>query len=275
MHISIYGNDHSPWVQSILLAVHRKGLPHSELALPPPALFLNSGVLMPAAKIDDGPWLLDSGKIIAKLGFSEVSAPDRKALHRAFGSALERTDNPLNFWYRWSYLRDASPLLIRRLWNHLLRPFSVFYFLLLITIARQKLKLSTEQVRQNFLYWEHRLDTGALFFGGEAPDTVDFQFFGMVQMYASIPGRSLAILQCDEELPQVRAWIKRMHEQFENYPHLYTASKFEARLPEVERAPLYERPFFWIGSAMMWLGFPVTLALCLYFINRVRKKGLV
>ena len=36
---------------------------------PPLSVFLNSGVLMPSAKIDDAPWMLDSETILVSLGF--------------------------------------------------------------------------------------------------------------------------------------------------------------------------------------------------------------
>jgi len=72
-HVWVYGGDHSPWVQSVLLGLHEKGIAHTVITVPPLSVFSNSGILMPAAKIDDGPWLLDSGRILGKLGFSEVA----------------------------------------------------------------------------------------------------------------------------------------------------------------------------------------------------------
>ena len=76
-HVWVYGGDHSPWVQSVLLGVHERGIPHTLISVPPLSVFLNSGILMPAARIDDGPWLLDSSRILGELGFSKVEPTDK------------------------------------------------------------------------------------------------------------------------------------------------------------------------------------------------------
>ena len=52
-HVWLYGNDHSPWVQSVLLGLHEKQIPHTVELAPPLSVFRSSGVLMPAAKIDE------------------------------------------------------------------------------------------------------------------------------------------------------------------------------------------------------------------------------
>jgi len=275
-HVWVYGGDHSPWVQSVLLGLHEKGIAHTVISVPPLSVFVNSGILMPAAKIDDGPWLLDSARILGKLGFSEVAESDRDALRIAFlGGAFQRTDSAWEFWYSWSHLRDGHPNLARRLWNHVWRTFSVFYFFALITLGRrQQAQRSNEQIGEDFSYWEERLATGAAFLGGDAPDTVDLQLFGQVQMYASIPGRSLAVLREDPKLGQLRDWIERMQSRFSGYAHLHSGLYFEPHLPAPQRSPGYERPFYWLGCALMWLAFPLTLAATLYLVRRVEKKGL-
>lgn len=275
-HVWVYGGDHSPWVQSVLLGLHEKKIDHTNVTVPPLRLFLNSGVVMPAAKLDDGPWLLDSECILACLGFSSVVDKDRRALRSNFAGALERTDRAWEFWRRWSYLRDGHPSLPRRLWNHFWRTFSVFYFFVLITIARYRLMpRTTAQVRQGFQYFEEKLESSGPFLGGGTPDTVDLQLFGHVQMFGSIPGRSLAVLRQDPNLPRLRAWIERMQDRFEEYAHLYTGSCFEPPLPAIERSPFYERFFYWLGCGAMWLAFPISFAATLYLVRRVRAKGLV
>jgi hypothetical protein len=93
-------------------------------------------------------------------------------------------------------------------------------------------------------------------------------------MFGSIPGRSLAVLQGDPKLPRLREWIGTMQRRFSSYEHLYTGPHFEPHLPAIERCPLYERPFFWLGCALMWLAFPLTLLTSLYFVRRVRRRGL-
>jgi glutathione S-transferase len=275
-HVWVYGNDHSPWVQSVLLGLHEKGTAHTLVTVPPLSVFLSSGVLMPSAKIDDGPWLLDSERILVELGFSEVEADERRALQVCFGSgAMERTDHAWQFWHRFSFVRDCHPAIARRLWNQFWRAFSMFYFFILITIFRRRRpRPTTDQLTREFSVWQERLAPGAEFLGGSAPDTVDLQLFGLVQMCASIPGRSLSVLQQDPKLQRLREWIATMQSRFSDYTHLYTARYFEPKLPEIEPATTVERLFYWSGAALMWIAFPITLPTTLYFALRVRKKGL-
>lgn len=74
MHrVDVYGADHSPGVQAVLLGLHDAGISHSQTSLPPLATFLKSGVMMPAARIDDGPWQLESADVLRKLGFQAIT----------------------------------------------------------------------------------------------------------------------------------------------------------------------------------------------------------
>ncbi len=274
-HVWVYGNDHSPWVQAVLLGLHENEIAHTLVTIPPLSVCLRSGVLMPAAKIDDGPWLLDSERILVELDFSEVEADARSALLVAFGSgALRRADGPWNFWHRFSYARDDHPKLTRRMWNHFWRSFSIFYFFTLITLGRRARPRPTpERLAREFSFFQERLVPGAAFLGGDAPDTVDLQLFGLVQMYASIPGPSLAVLQEDPTLERLREWVETMQGHFSDYAHLYSAKNFEPKLAEMAPAARLERCFYWAGAALMWIAFPVTLPTVFYFSRRVRNKS--
>ena len=276
-HVWVYGNDHSPWVQAVLLGLHQKKVAHTLVTVPPLSVFLRSGILMPAARIDAGPWLLDSEKILVEIGFSEVDTEARRALQVVFGSAaMRRTDDPWNFWYRFSFARDGHPLLRRRLWNQFWRSFSIFYFFTLITMgSRGRPSPTPERLAREFSFFQERLPPGAEFLGGGTPDTVDLQLFGLVQMCASIPGPSLAVLYEDQTLQPLRGWVEAMQRHVSDYAHLYSAQQFEPRLPELESASGLERFFFWSGAALMWIAFPLTLPTALYLARRVRKKGML
>ncbi len=272
-HVQVYGVDHSPWVQAVLLGLHERGIAHTPVTVPPLSVFLRSGILMPAAKLDDGPWLLDSECILVELGFSPVDADVRRALQTVFLSgAFERTDDPWQFWRRFSEVRDGHPSAARRLWNQFWRAFATFYFFTAITIGRRTApRATTEQLAQRFLRLQEWLSPGETFFGGGTPDTVDLQLFGIVQMYASIPGPSHAVLRGDAQLTPLRAWAEAMQRRCAGYTHLYSARSFEPKLPEIESAPLHERVAFWLGAATMWIALPITLPMVLFFVRRVRR----
>ena len=70
--MQVYGADHSPWVQAVLLGLHAQKHAYTLTTVPPLALLFKSGVMMPAAKTSDTPWLLESADILQQIGFGEV-----------------------------------------------------------------------------------------------------------------------------------------------------------------------------------------------------------
>lgn len=275
-HVWVYGNDHSAWTQAVLLGLHERGIPHTLVTIPPLSVFLSSGVMMPAAKLDDGPWLLDSERILVELGFSELGADARRAMRDVFLSgALRRVDAPWDFWRRFSYARDDHPVPLRRLWNHFWRAFSMFYFFVIISAgSRSRPKPKAAKLVQEFSFFQEQLEPGKAFLGGDAPDSMDFQFFGQVQQCASIPGPSLAVLRDDPALERLRDWIAAMQSRFSEYAHLYTARDFEPRVPAMQQSSAIDRIFYWSGAAFMWIALPLTLPTMAYMAWRVSKKRL-
>lgn len=275
-HVWVYGNDHSAWTQAVLLGLHEQGIPHTLVTVPPLSVFLFSGVMMPAAKLDDAPWLLDSERILVELGFSELRPDARVAMQKVFlSSGLRRVDHPWDFWRRFSYVKDGHPWPPRRLWNHFWRAFSMFYFSIVIPVgSRMRPRTEPEQLFQEFAFFQERLEPGSEFLGGDEPDTMDFQLFGQVQQSASIPGPSLAVLRDHPGLERLRDWIEAMQRRFSDYSHLYTARDFEPKLPSMDQSSTADRIFYWTGAAVMWISFPLTLPTVAYMAWRVSRKRL-
>jgi glutathione S-transferase len=274
-HVTVYGNDHSPWVQAVLLGLHDRGVAHILVTVPPLRIFLDSGVLMPAAQIDDGPWMLDSAAILAELGYSKVGTEDVRSLQRLFASsALRRTDQAWTFWSRFSFARDGHPNVLRRHWNHFWRAFSILYFFTLIRVGGPKLApRDPDTGRKAMLALQARLSGTDPFFGGGAPDTLDLQLFGLVQMFSSVPVPELAILQNDPELGRLRRWVAEMQQRFSDYGHLYSAADYEPAMPPPSMSSFTERVAFWLGALTTWLAFPITLPLVAIYARRVRRTG--
>ena len=151
----------------------------------------------------------------------------------------------------------------------------LYFFTLITMLSRRLSKLAPERLAQEFSFFQDRLREGAEFLGGESPDTVDLQLFGLVQMCSSIPGPSLAVLREGPTLDRLRDWIAAMHRRFPDYTHLYSAQDFEPRLPEIEHATALERFFYWSGAVLMWVAFPITVPAALFLARRLRKKGLM
>ncbi len=276
-HVTVYGNDHSPWVQAVLLGLHEGGIPWTLVTAPPPGAFVQGGVLMPAVRFDDGPWHYDSGSILAAIGYGAVDAASARALSTLFlRSALTRVDEKWAFWHRFSFSRDGDPDPWRRAWHHVGRAFPVFYFFALISVGRLgRPAPDTEGLAGPLEDLQGRLPDDAPFFGGDRPDTVDFQLFGLVQMLETMPRLPLEVLCHHPALDRLRRWVGAMQARFCDYDRLYTAQRFEPRSPARPVASPLERTLYWGGAAACWLAAPLTLPLVLFLVVRVRRKGLL
>lgn len=274
--VDVYGNDHSAWTQAVLLGLHERGLAHTLATVPPLGVFLHSGILMPAARLDRERWILDSAAILAALGFGEVAPADRAALQTVFRTAaMQRVYRPWRFWCRFSQVRDEYPGLVRRRWNQVARAYSVLYFFVLILLgSHARPRPGLAQVASELAYFQDRLPPGQPFLGGAAPDTADLQLFGIVQMCASIPGPSLEALRAHPRLSRLREWIAAMQERYRSYPYLYSGPDFEPRLPPRAPAPTLDRALFWLGAGVVWLAAPLTVPSGLFLAWWIRKRGL-
>jgi len=274
--VRLFGVDHSPWVQAVLLGLHDRGVPHEFSVTPSPSLFLASGVFMPAVRIDGGAWTYESASILQALGYAEAKPEDASAMLRLFlAGAFERTSSAVRFWSAFSTVRDGSPSALGRLLHQFTRPIVVLTFFLMISAARLRGTGPSDERRLAALeYWNAQLTDGRAFLGGSEPDTVDLQLFGQVQMQASIPGSTLTILLEAPELATLRDWAARMQARFADYPHLYSGPLFEPKLPAPEAASIGERIAFWTGCAAVILFSPVALALSVYSVVRVGRSGL-
>ena len=273
--IRLYGNNHSPWVQAVMMGLHQKKRDYSRTSTPPFDVFLAWGCMMPAASFDSGPWGLESKKILHRLGFSPVSDEDMIAVRRAWQGVLHRTDFWSRFWGEFSLASDPHPKPLRRLINNFLRSFTILYFFLLIRITvlvgRPE---EPESYGEQFLGWEARFaSTESPFLGGAEPDSVDLLLFGVIQCHCSIPVPPILALQSDPRLARTRGWIARMQTYFADYPSLYSGVYFEPHSSPPSPASALDQLAFWLGSVFMVAFFWLTVPLVglLAYRNRVLR----
>ena len=87
--MKLYGNDHSPWVQAVMLGLHEEKRSYERSTVPSIEVFRQWGPMMPAAKMGNEPWFLESSAILERLGFA-VSEADMAAVRQAWtGSCTE------------------------------------------------------------------------------------------------------------------------------------------------------------------------------------------
>jgi hypothetical protein len=186
-HLDVYGQDHSPWVQAVLLGLYERGVSQTLTTVPPCSVFRKSGILMPAASVDGGSWLLDSAEILQQVGYEPVARKDALAIYRAWQGVGHRPDRAVRFWHAFSLIRDPHPSLLLRLRNHFLRSFATLYFYLLIRfMVLSGAQPDPENFGDQFLYWERKLEESeGAYLGGDVPDTLDMMLFGIIQARTS------------------------------------------------------------------------------------------
>jgi glutathione S-transferase len=271
-HLDVYGQDHSPWVQAVLLGLYEKRVSYTITTLPPLSLFRKSGIMMPAASIDGGRWQLQSDKILQQVDYDAVSPEDMGAIYAAWGGVAHRVDSAPRFWNEFSFICDPHPSLLPRLRNHFLRSFAVLYFYLLINfMVLTRRQGDPESFADQFRYWEQKLgESKGDYLGGEEPGILDVMLFGVIQCHCSILVPPIPALQEDPALARLRTWLGIMQERFANYPHLYSGVYFAPNSPPPARSSRLDRSAFWFGSAFMLLAFPITIPLILFFARRIR-----
>ena len=272
--VSLYGFDHSPWVQAVLVALHEAKIPYDLTTLPPSKLFFSSGIMMPAAKIDGRDWRLDSEKIIHELGYEAITDENLKLVYDAWVGVLHRPDSILGFFKAFSRSSDEHSNFFARFFRNFFRGFAAIYFCCLIRIGRKRIGYKPpENFGDQFLEINRILeDSDGQFLDGETPGSFDFLFFGILQCHSSIPVPPLASLQSDVRLQNIREWIKRMEERVSGYGHSYTAKYFDTACPSRRTATLIEQGTFWMGLLFYSMVLPVT-ALAIIFAYQKARQG--
>ena len=283
MKVKVYGGDHSPWVNAVLLALHEKGIEHTSTQVPPLEVLKQWGVFMPAISIDDGSpdggslgnerWQIESSQILVTLGFTPISDEDLRAVQAAWRGVLHRADIPLRFFSAFALLGDTSQSFLRRSGRNFLRSFIAFYMFTLINFGKRVYKpKDPENFGDQYMAWERALvSSNQPFIDGDALGIRDFLLFGVVQCHPSIPTAPLESLQHDERLPMMRRWIATMQERFRDCPHLYSGAYFEPKLAQPEPATRVQRAIFYLGLVTMFVAFPVTLPLVFLLMRKAPR----
>ena len=271
-YVDVYGADHSPWVQAVLLGLHEAGIEHRLRSLPTMERFLSTGVLMPAASIDGGDWHLESAEILEDIGFAKVGPEEMQLVNTAWRGVWHRPDSAALFFGAFSLAGDQNPSRLKRLASNFLRSFIPFYMFLLIKTVRLTARAKPlDNYGNQFVGLEEHLAAGnTRFLSGDQPDSLDFLAFGIIQCHCSVYVPPVTALQTDPRLVRVRGWISAMHERLADYQHLYSGTCFPPFAPPRTWASRMDRIAFWLGLATMIGLFPVTVPLVAFLALRPR-----
>jgi len=274
MNVKVYGFNHSPWVQAVLLALHDQGIKYDLFLRPPYKVFKKWGVYMPAISINNGPWEIESREILVKLGYKPILIEEINAANSAWQGVLHRTDSPFNFFLSFSRGGQVSKSLVNNTISNFLLSFVAFYMFILINIGKVRLRQKgPKNFGDQFMYWENLIKSSeGHFIDGNKPGSRDMIMFGIVQCHSSIPVPALDALIDDQRLQSLRKWIHNMQYYFKEYPYLYSAKFFDSGVTEAVSANLFQIIVFFFGVLIMFLAFPITIPLVLILMGRVEQS---
>ena len=118
-YAEVYGIDHSPWVQAVLLGLTEKGIDWHLTSVPPLQTFFKWGVLMPVASLDAKSWKRESS-LLTDMGFEPVIESDLVAIQNAWQGVTYRPEKRIEFSFIRSSRRLLGIFLKRSLHNFLL-----------------------------------------------------------------------------------------------------------------------------------------------------------
>ena len=275
MNVKVYGFNHSPWVQAVLLALHDKKIEHTLYRSPPLEIFKKWGVYMPAVSINDEAWETESSEIMVKIGLKPISSNDLKAIQDTWLGVQYRPNNPMRFFSAFSKAGDTSSSFMLRSANNFILSFIASYMFLLINFVKFKLKpKDPKSFGDQFIFWEEKLKTSKKkFIDGEEPGMRDMLLFGVIQCHSSIPVPPLFSLENDERLASIRNWIGIMQKRFEDYPHLYSGKFFEPNKSPPKSTDIFQQLIFFLGVFSILLAGPVTIPFMIFLMQRVPRKN--
>jgi len=288
--IVVFGTDHSPWAQAVLMALSDRGLPWR---LRPFPLSWNTyqrfGLVMPVCRWPDGTITSDSFEIIAEIErrydhealCEPPESKDQMRLEKLFLSYVmgrAQSGRRLRFIHAWARKVDRPA----SLYSSALRALLALYFWILIIFGGQRLKrmgyatFNPESFRAQCQSWQERL-AERLYLGGSAPNAADYALCGHLQCMASgLTDETLAIVQ---EHARLLDWLERMHQRLQGYDRLYSVRLFGST-HQVPRASKANVAVFYATVACCLLAWPITAlviahALSKRRINRHRTGGLI
>ena len=278
--VTLYGVDHSPWVQGVWYALSFTGYKVKLTSIPPSLNWvLENGITFPVLKLSSTHIIKDSFTIYKFLSKhnSQVYFPDDYFRHQMrleklflnYSILRAPSKKNLKFFGAWLGMRERPYTLN----GSIFRSFLFFYYFLLIKLGRLFYfrKYSSDAPYQNITqelrYWDNLLESNK-YITGEKLSFVDFALFGHIECMASGP--------TDELLHNIRKnqnllrWIEDMIKNNPNYGPL-----FSKRLFYDNHAPhksLHDQFLFLFGCVIFLLFLPISISGVIILLL-IRKKG--
>ena len=289
--VIVYGIDHSPWVQTVLLALEDQKIPYQMVHYP--LSYFRHGLVFPvcfwphkSVKCADSFAIMKMIRCESEVKDqteSNILTQQQKQLEKLFLSyVLTRATwgNHLNFIKAWAQTADHTPHLGSYILSHVIRAFVMLYFLFLINIAILVRVCSRMQIyhdhtmRKHLSEWDHILSQQAFLSGDEIGD-LDYALLGHIQCMAT--GLTDYVLDVVREYPHLVGWLQQMHQRFTHYDRLYSRRIFDPQV-KIKQAHWSGQLLFYVSLCIQIYFASYTLillasALLLRYRNAARTSG--
>ena len=283
--VRLYGVDHSPWVQGVLLALRYHKIPVSLTSYPLSIKWCwRYGLVFPALQLADGSRHLDSFKMYElmeacgfHLGIDQSTTQDRLSfqaeLEQLFSIyALGRciSGKKWAFIKAWSVMSERPSTYQGAVCRALLS--SYFWVLIQIGIyvarRRREAAYDLDQIESYLMIWNERLRDHQWLTGDEI-GFLDFALWGHMQCMTS--GLTDELLSLLRDQPHLMSWVKRLSQLDISDISPYTQRLIDQSVGATEADPCqtwFLRVIFWcvwIISLCLW---PLTLVFILISLLR-------
>ena len=283
--VTLYGVNHSPWVQGIRMALAHHGIPTRLTSLPlSPSWFWRRGLIFPAMQLADGRTYEDSFTMYEELeaagfplGIDAVSPEERQAFQAelegfftmyALGRGIE--GKRWRFIQGWSTMREhpstPSGIVSRALITN--------YFLVLIRAGiylerkRRRPVFDLKILDAQLARWDARL-AESQWLSGAAPGYLDFALFGHLQCMTS--GLTDELIPLIQAHPALMAWAEAMVARHRDYAPLYVRRLFDPEC-HVDVATKAEQALFWVAWVAWLMAWPLSAGVVVTSLLRREKN---
>ena len=272
--VRVYGVDHSPWVQGLMLALHYHQIPTQLTSFPIRlSWFWRYGVTFPVLQLDDGSTHLDSFhcyEILESHGYSlgldaysqEERLKVQAELEKLFSIYVPGRCMPGKRWrfiHAWSTMREEP----RTLSGPICRAFLSLYFWLLIQFAIYRVRKKNKRpyrldlIERELKVWDQRLSQSD-WLTGEQVGFLDFALWGHLQCMSS--GLTDELIPMIRERADLLNWLERLSALPINDPSGYTKRIIDPQ-HRCEASSLRSKLVFWSTFLTLLLLFPLTIIL--------------
>ena len=285
--VTLYGVEHSPWVQGIRLALTHHRISHQLTSIPVRLSQLwKYGPVFPVLRLGDQSIHIDSFRMYILLeehgydmGIHSMSEHERfliqLELEKLFSIyALGRCGKGKKwaFIQGWSKMREMP----QRTSGIIFRALLANYFWVLIIMGIQVVKsknrvpYNMKAIEKKLEIWNQKLE-GKVWLTGEKVGFVDFALFGHLQCMSS--GLTDELFPLLHRQSHLLSWMERMTSTLEGYTPMYVR-RINDPSATVTLSGRKEQVIFWLA----WLGWILLLPITLVFIicclrNRFRNPA--